>query len=404
MTRRTGSQMPRDRGLYKVGIAAVAIGLPAFLLLPFATVRKSRIVTGVSLPPLEAIGPLLTLFVVALWIAVLALSLREGGRSWAIARGLLGAAIIVTVAVLSGHAATALGAEAGRFARVSIAGGAWVSAIAGYALVLANRRILGRRSVMGLLIGVAAPLAIVGLLLSGYLDDLGIMKEYANVSQRFWVETVNTVVFAAVSVTIASAVGVGLGVIAFRNQHLERPVFATVSVFQTIPGLAMVGLLVAPFAAVSFAWPLLRRLGIGGIGWAPVVTALTLYALLAVVRNTYAGLRAVPLAVIDAGRGMGMTESQLMRRVELPLGMPVVFSGVRTATVQTIGNATLGAFVGGITLGRFIFQGLAEQSPDLTMLGSIALVVIAVMVDGGLRIVQSRLSRKPQHGAEGTLQ
>jgi osmoprotectant transport system permease protein len=241
------------------------------------------------------------------------------------------------------------------------------------------------------------------MLLSGYLDNLGIMKEYANVADRFWVETVNTIIYAAVAVTIATAVGVYLGMLAFRNQHLERPIFATVSVFQTIPGLAMVGLLVAPFAAASFAVPLLRRLGIGGIGWAPVVTALTLYALLAIVRNTYAGLRNVPLAVVDAGRGMGMTDGQLMRKVELPLGMPVVFSGVRTSTVQTIGNATLGAFVGGITLGRFIFQGLAEQSPDLTMLGSIALVVIAVLADGALRIVQSRLFRTHSVGGEGSL-
>ena len=133
------------------------------------------------------------------------------------------------------------------------------------------------------------------------------------------------------------------------------------------------------------------------------MTALTLYALLAIVRNTYAGLRNVPPAVVDAGRGMGMTDGQLMRKVELPLGMPVVFSGVRTSTVQTIGNATLGAFVGGITLGRFIFQGLAEQSPDLTMLGSIALVLIAVLVDGALRVVQGRAFRTHVAGSEGNL-
>jgi osmoprotectant transport system permease protein len=395
--------MTRGGRPYKVGVATAVIGLPLFLLLPFATVRRSRIATGVGLPPWSAIGPLLTLVVVALWIAVIVLSLRDGGRGSAIARGFLGAAIIVAIVAFSGGAATNLGVQAGRFARVSVAGGAWVSAIAAYALVLASRRILGRRSALGVTMAVVAPVAIVAMLLSGYLDNMGIMKEYANVTDRFWVETVNTVIYAAVAVTIATAVGVYLGIGAFRNQHLERPIFATVSVFQTIPGLAMVGLLVAPFAAASFALPFLRRLGVGGIGWAPVVTALTLYALLAIVRNTYAGLRNVPPAVVDAGRGMGMTDSQLMRKVELPLGMPVVFSGVRTSTVQTVGNATLGAFVGGITLGRFIFQGLAEQSPDLTMLGSIALVLIAVLADGALRIVQSRIFRTHSVGGEGSL-
>jgi len=400
---RVGSPMTRGARPYKVGVAAAIIGLPLFLLLPFATVRRSRIATGVGLPPWASIGPVLTLLVVALWVAVVVLSVREGGRGRALARGGLGTAIIVAMVALSGVAATDLGAQAGRFARVSIGGGVWVSAISAYALVLASRRILGRRSASGVVIGVFAPVAIVVMLLSGYLDNLGIMKEYANVADRFWVETANTVVFAAVAVTIATAAGVFLGIGAFRNQRLERPIFATVSVFQTIPGLAMVGLLVAPLATASFALPILRRLGIGGIGWAPVVIALTLYALLAIVRNTYAGLRNVPPAVVDAGRGMGMTDGQLMRKVELPLGMPVVFSGVRTSTVQTIGNATLGAFVGGITLGRFIFQGLAEQSPDLTMLGSIALVVIAVLADGALRIVQSRLFRTHSVGGEGSL-
>jgi osmoprotectant transport system permease protein len=394
--------MTRGSGPYKVGIAAAAIGLPLFLLLPFATVRRSRIATGVGLPPWEAIGPWLTAALAVLWVVVVVLSLRQGGRGRAAARGLLGASIIVAIVAASGWAASTLGPQTGQFARVSIGGGAWISAIAAYALVLASRRLLGRRSRWGVLMGVLAPVAIVAMLLSGFLDDLGIMKEYANVADRFWVETVNTVVFAAVAVTVATAVGVYLGMLAFRNQRLERPVFATVSVFQTIPGLAMVGLLVAPFAAASFALPVLRRLGIGGIGWAPVVTALTLYALLAIVRNTYAGLRNVPPSVVDAGRGMGMTDKQLMRKVELPLGMPVVFSGVRTSTVQTIGNATLGAFVGGITLGRFIFQGLAEQSPDLTMLGSIALVLIAVLADGGLRIAQSRLFRTHSVGGDGS--
>jgi len=395
--------MRRGGGPYRVGLAAAAIGLPSFLVLPFATVRRSRIATGVGMPPLSAIGPALTLAFVALWVLVALLSLREGGRRLALARGLLGALLIGAIVAVSGVAASTLGPQAGQFARVSIGAGAWVSAIAAYSLVLASRRLLGRGTPLGALVGLVAPAAVVGLLLSGFLDDLGIMKEYANVADRFWVETANTALYAAVSVGVATAVGVYLGIVAFRNQQLERPVFATVSVFQTVPGLAMVGLLVAPLSAVSFAVPLLRRFGVGGIGWAPVVTALTLYALLSIVRNTYAGLRSVPVAVVDAGRGMGMTDGQLMRRVELPLGMPVVFSGVRTSTVQTIGNATLGAFVGGVTLGRFIFQGLAEQSPDLTMLGSIALVVMAVGIDGVLRIVQSAAFRVRRARGEGSL-
>lgn len=339
---------------------------------------------------------------VAAWFVVVVLSIVRGGRGAAVARGLLGGAIIAGLLACSGWAATHLAQEAGRFARVSIGGGVWLSAIAGYTLVLSSRRQTGQHSAAGRAITWLAPVAIVAMLAAGWLSDLGMMKEYANVKDRFWVETVNTILFAGVSVVLATAIGVVLGITAYRRPALKRPVFTVVSVFQTIPGLAMVGLLVAPLAAASFALPVLRRLGVGGIGWAPVVIALTLYALLAVVSNTHAGLRGVSRAVVDAGRGMGMTDDQVLRKVELPLGMPVLFSGVRTSAVQTIGNATLGAFVGGITLGRFIFQGLAEQAPDLTMLGSIALVIIALVVDASLRGAQRATSGRRGRTPEGS--
>lgn len=392
--------MARGTGTYRVGLVAVALGLPSFLALPFATVRSSRIVTGSGVSAWGALGPALWLLVVGMWVLVAALSLRAGGRRAALARGALGAGIIVTMLALSGWAATTIGAATGQFARVSIGGGVWLSAIAAYTVLLASRRLVGKKTPLGLVLGFVVPVAILGLLLSGYLSDLGMMKEYFNVRDRFWVEVVNTIAFSAASVAIALAVGVTLGIAAFRDERLERPIFATVSVFQTVPGLAMVGLLVAPLATLSFAVPFLRTLGVGGIGWAPVVMALSLYALLAIVRNTYAGLRGVPEAVVDAGRGMGMDDRQLMRKVRLPLAGPVLFSGVRTSTVQTIGNATLGAFVGGITLGRFIFQGLAEQAPDLTMLGSVALVAIALAVDATLRGAQGLLFGRRTH-AEG---
>ncbi len=162
--------------------------------------------------------------------------------------------------------------------------------------------------------------------------------------------------------------------------------------FQTIPGLAMVGILVVPLGALAARYPVLRQFGIGGLGWAPVVVALTLYALLAIVRNTYAGLGSVPEPTVEAGRGMGMSTGQVMRKVQLPLAAPILFSGVRTASQQTIGNATLGAFVAAGTLGAPIFLGFAQQANDLVVLGSVALVALALLVDGALRGVQRALT------------
>jgi len=225
------------------------------------------------------------------------------------------------------------------------------------------------------------------------------MMEFANQRDRLFTETVNTIVFSAAAVVIASVIGFSLGVLAFRRPRYERPVFGVVNIFQTIPGLAMIGLLFSPLSRLGQSVPLLGALGVGGLGWAPVVTALTLYALLAITRNTYAGLRGVPADTVDAGIGMGMTESQLMRRVRVPLATPVLFSGERSAVVQTIGNSTLGAFVAAFTLGSTIFGGLAQGSADLMLLGSIILVVLALVADGMLRVAQRVVS--PRHTRKG---
>jgi osmoprotectant transport system permease protein len=264
--------------------------------------------------------------------------------------------------------------------------------IAAYAAVLSARRELRDVPLARVFLTAGIPIGIGAMLLSGMLSDLGMLKEYANVSDSFWVYVRNTIVYSAAALVAATVIGFGLGVLAFVARRFE----------QTIPGLAMVGLLFAPLAWMRLNVPLAEKLGIGGLGWAPVVIALTLYALLAITRNTYAGLKAVPEAVVEAGRGMGMTPSQIMWQVRIPLALPVLFSGERTAAVQTVGNSVLGAFVAAFTLGTLIFGGLAQQAMDLTMLGSVALVILAVIIDGLLRSVQRRMAKRTHADRAGS--
>lgn len=379
--------------VHKVGLTAAALGLPPLLVLPFAILRGSRIQTGEGVSLLGAVGPGGMAVLVGLLLLLALLSARDDRRPAAAAgRGVAASALIVAVAALSGEAARTLAAEVGPFARVSIGAGAWAAAVTAYAAVLASRRELGATRPLGVLIASLAPAGVAALLLTGSLDALGIMREYANQKARFLAEVSGHVTLSAVSVGLATAIGVAIGVAAFRWRGIERPAFVSVSVMQTIPGLAMIGLLVTPLASLSRAVPWLREFGFGGLGWAPVVTALTLYALLPVVRNTYAGLSGVPADTVEAGFGMGMSSGQVLRRVRLPLAAPVLSSGVRIAAVQTVGNATLGAFAAAGTLGLFVFGGLAQQSTDLIMLGSIAIVVLAVVTDGALRVLQRLLS------------
>jgi len=388
----------RAHRVHKVGIGAVLLAALSFTL-PFASVSQSRIATGAPLAAWDLLGPAGQAALLAPWALVLVASLvRAGSRPATLVRGIAAGAALIAWLGVSGAAAGPAIADAGTFARYSLGAGVWVAAFAAFALVVSARRELGTSSPAGWAVTALAPAGLVALVLGGRLEDLGMLVEYRNLGDGFWPAVGQHVAYSAVSIGIATVLGVGLGVLAFRNRRAARPIFAVVSGFQTVPGLALIGILVVPMAGLANAFPVLREFGVGGLGWAPVVLALTLYALLAVVRNTYAGLESVPAQTVDAGRGMGMTSSQLVRRVQMPLAVPIVFSGVRTASQQTVGNATLGAFVAAGGLGPLVFLGLAQQANDLVLLGSVALVLLALVVDGIMRAAQTavtpRRSRK----------
>ena len=162
---------------------------------------------------------------------------------------------------------------------------------------------------------------------------------------------------------------------------MQGPLFAVLNMLQTIPSIALFGLLIVPLAALATAVPQLAELGVGGIGVAPAIVALVLYALLPVVRNTAAGLAGVDAAVIEAGRGMGLTSRQIFRQIELPLALPVLLAGLRIVTVQAIGLAVIAALIGAGGLGDFVFQGLGQAAADLVLLGALPAILLALVAD-----------------------
>src|SRR5881398_1376657 len=163
----------------------------------------------------------------------------------------------------------------------------------------------------------------------------------------------------AISTGVAIAVGLPLGILLTRRPRWRGPVLGLANVFQTIPSLALFGFLIPlPF--------------IGGIGARTGVVALVLYGLLPIVRNTYEGVAGVDPAVREAGRGMGMTDRQLLTQVELPLGFGVILAGVRVATVVSVGTATIAAAIGAGGLGVYIFRGVAVVDDTLILAGALA--------------------------------
>jgi len=177
---------------------------------------------------------------------------------------------------------------------------------------------------------------------------------------------------------------VPLGVLAARVRWLETPVMAVASVVQTVPGLALLAILV----------PLLAALGLPGIGFLPAFIALVLYGMLPVLRNTVVGLRGIDAAVIEAADGVGMTSGQRLWRVELPLALPVIIAGVRTAAVWTVGMATLSTPVGAPSLGNYIFGGLQTSNVDAIIVGCAAAAALALLLDGLILLLSVGVARR----------
>ncbi len=183
-----------------------------------------------------------------------------------------------------------------------------------------------------------------------------------------------------IAMLVAISVGLPLGILITRSPALRKPVLGSANIMQTIPSLALFGfLLPLPF--------------IGQRADILAIVALTLYALLPVIRNTYAGIEGVDPAMVEAARGMGLNDRQLLLHVQLPLALGVIIAGIRVATVISVGTATIAAAVGAGGLGSFIFRGVAMVSNSLIMAGAVPAALLAILADVSLGFLERRLRR-----------
>ncbi|XWU47694.1 MAG: ABC transporter permease subunit [Dolichospermum sp. UKL202] len=188
-------------------------------------------------------------------------------------------------------------------------------------------------------------------------------------------------ILVIISLAIAISIGLPVGIFITRQPKLAAPILGLANAIQTIPSLAIFGFLISvPF--------------LGGIGKIPAIVALTLYALLPIIRNTYIGINSINPAIKEAGIGMGMTDQQLLLQVEIPLALPVILAGVRVATVISVGIATIAAAIGGGGLGVFIFRGISTVNNELILAGAVPAAVIALSADFGLGLLEKRLTNQ----------
>jgi osmoprotectant transport system permease protein len=207
---------------------------------------------------------------------------------------------------------------------------------------------------------------------------MSLLEFFSSHRVEVWQAVLEHVWLVGAAMLLAVAIGVPLGILVTRSPWLSKPILGTANIAETIPSLALFGFL------LPVPW-------LGARADRLAITALALYALLPISRNTAAGIAGVDPAVRESARGMGMTDSQILWRVELPLSLSTILAGIRVATVLTVGIATIAAAIGAGGLGEFIFRGLAMVNDQLILAGAIPAAVLAVGADVALGWIEQRL-------------
>lgn len=363
-------------------LALAAVPMLGGAALPWVLLRPNRLAPGeyLRLPPMWA-----ALMVVLALLPLL--TARFWPRLTWLAAGL---AVVAVFGILGLQTRSALLGQA-EFARASAAAGLWLSGLG--ALMAAYGAGLLLTGPQKALTWVWVP-AVLGLVLTGHLSDWSVLVEARNEGPRWVQELGQHLRLVGTALGFSTLIGVPLAVWAAGRERVAGAVLGLANAVQTLPSLALLGLLIAPLSALSNAFPALRAAGISGIGAAPALTAMILYALLPILRNGVVALRGVPAGTVDAARGMGMTGRQIFWRVQVPLALPVWLTGIRQAAVLLVGVASVAALIGAGGLGTYIFKGLQSAAADLILLGAVPAALLAIGVDAVLRGLEVWLGRR----------
>lgn len=274
-----------------------------------------------------------------------------------------------------------------------ISPGAGMWGILGASYILFYAAILEHKKNISIyIIPVLTVIVLLAAVYLGFFNRLSLIMEFMARQLEFIRELKTHFRLTLITTVTASVLGIAFGIISCKSKRTGSIIFFLTNSIQAIPSLALFSILILPLAILTSKFPILREFGIKGIGTTPALIALILYALLPIIRNTYAGLEAVDQAVREAGIGMGMGKYRLLFSVELPIAIPIIVRGIRTATVQAIGIITVAALINAGGMGLFIFQGMSQAAPDLVVMGVVPIVSMAIIVDKGMMVLEHVLT------------
>jgi len=387
---RVGSTALAARKLHNpVHLLLVIAAIVAATNLPLLTYAPNRLLSGQ--------GILLSQLAARYWLLALpALPLLAApwlrpSRSSCIVLLLAAAGLSGGLLALAGHEAQLRSGDADSLARISFGGAFWLLLLTAWLQLAEALRGLALALPARVAVILAALAPIVALIVSGYLDSLSLLKEYQNHQDAFNLALLRHLQLVVFSVVPAVVVGALLGALSFRSRRARKLLFPVLNVIQTIPSIALFGLLIGPLALLG---SLLPQSGIGGVGLPPALLALSLYSLLPMANGTLAGLEQVPADVREAASGIGMSSWQIFFHVELPLALPVFLASVRVTTVQAVGLAVVAALIGAGGFGVLMFQGMSSSALDLVLLGVIPVILLAIGADTLFKVAIVLLRRQ----------
>ncbi|MDP2242915.1 ABC transporter permease [Pseudomonas sp.] len=379
--------LPSNRVIPVLALLALAL----LWSLDFVTIQPNRIAPGNALGLLAALGPAWALLLTGLLLASALLALRRQRSGYWLILAIVWLLLLLVPLGLAWSIERHIDADM-PYARVGIGAGCWsLLFLLGLLLIELQQRLRLSRA---WLLGIVAVLIMLlwALIQQEWLEPLALLREYQSRRSQFAAALYSHLSLVGGAVGCSLLFGAAIALLLQRYPGAQKSSIGLLSFIQTIPSLALFGLLIAPLSYLSAQFPVLQQLNIRGIGWAPALLALIAYSLLPIVRNTCVALQAVEACVIESARGMGMSPVQVFFQVRLPLAMPLIIEGVRVTSIQAIGLTAVAALIGAGGFGTFIFQGLGQAAMDLIILGALPIIVLALLADGLFSLLAARFS------------
>jgi osmoprotectant transport system permease protein len=378
-----------------IGMLAIAMFSPRFFI-----VRPNRIVDGMILGSQQALENFFPAMLGLCLAMVLSVILKN---KWAC--GLTGLASSIAALLLLIQRTLSLSSELSEMTfpggttvinpALSLGFGCYVMLVGLFFITRASLlELIGARWLANLLAFMIYLLPMVFLVETNRLDHISLYIELSRNWDTVLYELGRHLKLSLLSVLVGLVLSIVLGIYAYRHRRFENIIFKLINFAQVVPTLSLLALFMIPLTYLSNQFQWIKEIGISGIGFAPAFIVLVLYSLLPITSNILTSLKGTQLEIMESAKGMGMTEKQILWKVQFPLSVKPIFAGFRLATLQAIGNCILAGLIGGGGLGSLIFLGLAQSAPDMVIGASFMVVAVAAISDLLLRGGEHLISMK----------